>query len=369
MIILGEGDPNWVHPPVGKYFIGLGILLFGDNSFGWRIMAVIFGSLSIFLIYYIALEIFQKISSALIAGFLLLIDPLHFVHTRIAMLDAFLLPFLLLSFYGMLRHFRYSKTGDQVSMFYSHWLLISALSIGIALSVKWTATLGILGIIMIYLLFTFRIRRREFSIRELKALVKHSLFTCFLFIIIPLTVFFFSFSIFFLYGTSFEEWYRTQLAIIEFQASIQSVHPYQSRAWTWILNLKPMLYYLSESGNAIIKAEGNNISWWFGLISLPYLSYIAIKGRRIATFILIGIGTQYLPWFISPRTTYLFYFFPTVPFICLASTFILTILLNQKHTILGRIFVILYLFGVAFTFIYAIPTYLGIPSTFWQDLL
>ena len=25
MIILGEGDPNWVHPPVGKYFIGLGI--------------------------------------------------------------------------------------------------------------------------------------------------------------------------------------------------------------------------------------------------------------------------------------------------------------------------------------------------------
>ena len=32
-----------VHPPLGKFIIAAGIFLFGDNSFGWRIMPALFG--------------------------------------------------------------------------------------------------------------------------------------------------------------------------------------------------------------------------------------------------------------------------------------------------------------------------------------
>jgi dolichyl-phosphate-mannose--protein O-mannosyl transferase len=44
-----------VHPPLGKWIIGLGLRLFGNNSsFGWRFSAALFGVLLVALVYLIA---------------------------------------------------------------------------------------------------------------------------------------------------------------------------------------------------------------------------------------------------------------------------------------------------------------------------
>src|SRR3954471_8919809 len=46
-----QGNPEYVvHPPLGKWMIGLGEQLFGYNSFGWHIMAVVFGVGAILLL-------------------------------------------------------------------------------------------------------------------------------------------------------------------------------------------------------------------------------------------------------------------------------------------------------------------------------
>jgi dolichyl-phosphate-mannose--protein O-mannosyl transferase len=41
-----EGKPTWEgHPPLGKYFIMIGILLFGHNEIGYRFLDASFGSI------------------------------------------------------------------------------------------------------------------------------------------------------------------------------------------------------------------------------------------------------------------------------------------------------------------------------------
>ena len=49
-----QGESEFVvHPPFGKWLIGIGIKLFGNNEFGWRVIAAVIGSASVLLIYLI----------------------------------------------------------------------------------------------------------------------------------------------------------------------------------------------------------------------------------------------------------------------------------------------------------------------------
>src|SRR5687768_8460394 len=44
-------DAPEVHPPLGKWLIGVGIRLFGFDSFGWRISAAVAGTATVALLY------------------------------------------------------------------------------------------------------------------------------------------------------------------------------------------------------------------------------------------------------------------------------------------------------------------------------
>jgi len=53
-----SGPEFIVHPPVGKWCIALGIKLFGDHEFGWRISVAVAGALTIYLVGRIAKRLF-----------------------------------------------------------------------------------------------------------------------------------------------------------------------------------------------------------------------------------------------------------------------------------------------------------------------
>jgi 4-amino-4-deoxy-L-arabinose transferase-like glycosyltransferase len=46
--VSGSAPEFIVHPPVGKWLIGAGIAIFGDNEFGWRFATALIGTLLIF---------------------------------------------------------------------------------------------------------------------------------------------------------------------------------------------------------------------------------------------------------------------------------------------------------------------------------
>lgn len=99
------GDPSFVvHPPLGKWLIAVGLLVFGQgNSFGWRIVVALLGIASVWLGMKCAERIFESKIWANLAGLFLAIDGVGIVLSRTALLDQILGFFALLAFYFLLR--------------------------------------------------------------------------------------------------------------------------------------------------------------------------------------------------------------------------------------------------------------------------
>jgi predicted membrane-bound dolichyl-phosphate-mannose-protein mannosyltransferase len=85
--LLNGSVSNVEHPPLAKAAIAAGMLIFGDNGIGWRILTVLAGTLTIVLVYYLVLKLGGSEKTALIAAFLLGFENLWFTHSSIAMLD------------------------------------------------------------------------------------------------------------------------------------------------------------------------------------------------------------------------------------------------------------------------------------------
>ena len=97
-----EGD-FVVHPPVGKWLIGLGEVPFGIlNSFGWRFAVALAGTLSILMLGRIARRLFQSDLLGAVGAALLAFEGHHFVHSRTGLLDIFVMFFGLAAFGALL---------------------------------------------------------------------------------------------------------------------------------------------------------------------------------------------------------------------------------------------------------------------------
>ncbi len=96
--IFSSGGEFVVHPPAGKLFIAFGEWTFGVNSFGWRFAAALIGSLAILLLARIARRMTRSTLLGCIAGLLMALDGLEFVMSRTALLDIFLMFWVLAAF-------------------------------------------------------------------------------------------------------------------------------------------------------------------------------------------------------------------------------------------------------------------------------
>jgi len=81
---------SWVHPPLGKWEIALGIKAFGMRPFGWRVTTAIAGTLVVVLTAAIAQLLFGSPLWTFVTGLLLGVENLNVVMSRTALLDAHL---------------------------------------------------------------------------------------------------------------------------------------------------------------------------------------------------------------------------------------------------------------------------------------
>ncbi|MER6596510.1 phospholipid carrier-dependent glycosyltransferase, partial [Micromonospora purpureochromogenes] len=111
-----DNGPSYVvHPPLGKWLIGFGEWAFGyadqehnisvpghlfttAPEFGWRFSAALAGILSVLMLTRIARRMFRSTTLGCAAGLLLALDGFHLVLSRTALLDIFLLLFVLAAF-------------------------------------------------------------------------------------------------------------------------------------------------------------------------------------------------------------------------------------------------------------------------------
>ena len=79
-----------VHPEVGKWMIAGGEAVFGMNPFGWRFAAAVVGALTVLVLARLVRRLTGSTLLGCVAGLLLCFDGLHFVMSRLALLDVFL---------------------------------------------------------------------------------------------------------------------------------------------------------------------------------------------------------------------------------------------------------------------------------------
>jgi dolichyl-phosphate-mannose--protein O-mannosyl transferase len=123
--------------------------------------------------------------------------------------------------------------------------------------------------------------------------------------------------------------------------TLRAFHPYRSHPWSWLVLGRPTSFDYRGSGRGesgchhdscvqAISDLGNPVIWWGGTIALAVLVVVWLLGRDWrAGAILAGIAGGYLPWFLfSERTIYSFYAVAFGPYVVLALTFCLGLLLG-----------------------------------------
>ena len=348
------GSEFVVHPPFGKWLIGIGIRLFGNNEFGWRSSSALFGSASVLLIYLIAKRLFKSEFLALSAALLMAVDGLSLVMSRVALLDIFLMFFILLTFYFLLKE--------------NYWL--SGVAIGLGLSTKWSAAF----LIPVLLLLTLKIK--EINLSQILKRVGQ-------FVFLPMAIYFTSWIGWFI---SDKGWARNSgsnpivslwnyhLEILNFHTNLVEKHSYSANPWSWLVLGRPTSFYY-ESGDSCGTAEcaqeilamGTPLLWWSAIIAVAItIGFYINTSNRSAEIVLAGFAGTYLPWFIfQDRTMFYFYSITTLPFLILALIYCFDLLL--KYGNYQRV-IMLFIFVVAVNFIYFLPIYIGIEIPYSQWL-
>src|SRR5439155_18870643 len=155
----GYGD-FVVHPQLGKWCIAIGVKIFGDREFGWRIAAVVAGVLSILIVVRLARRMFGSTVLGCAAGLLMALDGMHLVLSRTALLDIFLLLFIVAAFAcvvmdreatrwrwlaGLASGAPDGRRPRRTLATVPWWRFAAGVMIGCALGVKWSAAWYVLG--------------------------------------------------------------------------------------------------------------------------------------------------------------------------------------------------------------------------------
>ena len=142
---LFTGEPTQiVHPDGGKWIISIGEWLFGMDSFGWRISAAVVGSLTILVLARLVRRLTGSTIMGCLAGLLLCFDGIHFVMSRIALLDVFLVFWLVSAVACLVADHDWISTKNGAGVgrkrrLFRPWQLAAGVCFGLACGTKWSA--------------------------------------------------------------------------------------------------------------------------------------------------------------------------------------------------------------------------------------
>ncbi len=347
--IQGVENQNWEHPPLAKYLISFGIRWFGDEPFGWRFMSVGFGAFTLVGMYRMAFELFGKDRRAgwICAG-LTLFNQLLYVQARIAMLDTFMMGFLIWSLYYFVQAID-SFTYDP------KWVIRSGVFMGLAVACKWFALVPwtMCGL----LLFLQAIRERS-KPRFLDILVY--------WITVPLLCYYLTFIpyLFIKREPAYTIWDLLtgfQARMLDGQKRVVSSHPYMSQYLDWITMRRPIWYAFDKEGTNAewvrgVLLLGNPFIMWGGLVAIVGLIFAWMVERSKSSFLILYfyLGFAFC-WIVIPRkVAFYYYYYPAGMMLSLALTYWI---LKSKRDSVAFI-----AFGITFGFFfYFFPILAALP--------
>lgn len=337
---LNDVNPYEVsHPPLGKLILSLGILIFGMNPFGWRFMGTLVGVLMLPVMYVFLKRLFAYSSVAAAGTIVFASDFMHLTQTRIATIDSYGVFFILLMYLFMYMYIDEGKESGKAR----GYLALSGLFFGLGAASKWICIYAGAGLALIWLIHWIRAMKRE----GFGAFVLNALWCLVFFVTVPAIIYYLSY---YFYGTArgwsgpgmlFSREYldmvlSNQSFMLSYHQGVNASHPYSSRWYQWVLDIRPILYYLEyfpDGKRSSFAAFLNPALCWGGLLCLFALLYTALlRSDKRAGFILLGYLAQLVPWMFIERITFEYHYFPSSVFLVLSISYVMYLMRLNVRT-------------------------------------
>ncbi|MDR2904323.1 MAG: phospholipid carrier-dependent glycosyltransferase, partial [Clostridiales bacterium] len=362
---------EWTHPPLGKAIISAGVALFGMTPWGWRFSGTLFGVLMLPLLYIFAKRMFQNTYWAFFTALVFAFDFMHFVQTRIATIDTYITFFVIAMYYFMYRYWKTSFYDTPLKKTLPP-LFLSGIAMGLGIACKWPGVYAAVGLATLFFIVIFR-RYQEYAVIKksvadtettplrgdiLKKFKKNTgltLLACVVFfVVIPMAIYCLSYLPYFAtgrfyptretigflkdnafaaallpdnaFGNGLAAVIQSQFDMFHYHAGLVSEHSFSSPWFSWPVIWRPIYYYAHSYSDTVkggISAFGNPAVWWTGIAAFCYSVYQAMRTRsKTLLFLIIAFMAQLVFWIPVSRTTYIYHYFPCIPFLVLMITYL-----------------------------------------------
>lgn len=415
-----EDNPGYglvVHPPVGKQLIALGEALFGYTGVGWRFSGAVCGVILVVLVARIARRISRSTLVGAIAGLLLTADGASFVAARTALLDGFLVLFVVAAFGALMvdrdqvrmrmyiayAEGRTAETPWGPRLGVRWWRFGAGVLLGLACATKWSGLYFVVFFGAMTLVLDVVARKQYKVPQPWQSMLRRDLGPAVYALgLIPFGVYLASYAPWFASETAVNRhevgqsigedsllplpdairslWHYTYAAY-HFHSGLTNAagnhHPWESKPWTWPMSLRPVLYAIDNhdvpgcGAQSCVKAVmlvGTPAMWFIAVPVIGWTLWRAVIRRdwRYAV-VLVGYCAGFLPWFADiDRQMYFFYAVVMAPFLVLAIALILGDILHKPHQnperrTLGLMVVCGYVALVITNFAWMYPILTGLP--------
>jgi dolichyl-phosphate-mannose-protein mannosyltransferase len=422
--LIARGDPHFfapggefvVHPPAGKLLIAVGEWAFGLTPFGWRFSVAVVGSLSILILARTARRMTRSTLLGCVAGLLLALDGLEFVMSRTALLDIFVMFWVLAAFACLVidRDKTRARLADAATLDHQHpspppplgirwWLVAAGVCLGLACASKWNGVWYVPAFIALTVAWDLGGRRAAgFAGQSGRALARDAAGRLTALAVLPFGVYLATWSGWLATSTGYDRQWAAQhgdhipvisalvslfeyhKAMLAFNTGLTTHHPYESKPWTWLVLARPVSYFwcpdtgthpVCSGGKAQeVLAIGTPAIWWTSIVTLLVcLGWWLIRRDWRAGAVLLGVAAGWLPWFaFSSRTQFSFYAVAFVPFLVLSITLCLGLVLgpvqaSARRRAAGAAVAGAYVLAVLLNFVYLYPVLSAkvIPYSQW----
>ena len=397
----GTGAGFVVHPPLGKWMMAVGEAIFDHgkqinvlsgqhhmhktiypaSALSFRFMGALLGTIAILMVARIARRMFRSTALGVIAGVLFSLDGLEFVQSRTAMLDIYLM-FWVIAAFGCLildrddgrrrlanrltAPLRPDEWGPSLGV--RPWRWATAVCLGAACATKWDGAFYIPAFLLLAIAWDLGARRTAGAHSGLLWGLLYAVGPAVaVFLAVPAVIYVASWTGWFMSNGQFaydhdkyihpgQSWFAHDKAVFHGWWSYQqeiwgydkrlsmadNPHPYLSRPWGWLFLARPVAYYYQSPntcGASLCSQEilgiGNPAIWWIAIPAFVGTAWTWIarkdwRGPAILLPFIFGYGL-WLAADSKNRVMFLFYMLPNEPFMVLAVTLLIGLALGQRH--------------------------------------
>lgn len=312
VFIQGPAKPNppQEKPPLGKLMLAIGIKAAGDNPLGWRVAGAVCGALTVVAVFLWSYLLMQDLQLAILAAALALFNNFLFVMSRVGMMDAYLMLFLMWSLAAFTASLVLDvRVGQRRFLFCSSGVLT-----GLAGACKWNAvdTLVVLVFVTFALLWSARLPTGANSaLSDYADKVKEIGIPFLVFGLVVAPIAAYSLTYWPLCHAihrpfTFRELVAIHKSIWHFNSTNISNPTITSRWYSWPLKLTPE--------RALSYLMGNPVVTWGGLAAMAIcLRRLWNKVSFQEGMVFLLFAANYLQWAVTPeKGIFYYYYYPSV---------------------------------------------------------